>query len=86
LTGACGLRHLHFPCHPSGREIRPEGWQGKWGAGIKKISICNNDKDDEKGTGFYITVGDGYDLGEREGNMPKFDASYRRVGNASCTR
>lgn len=57
----------------------------KWGGAQKDIAIYTWD-DNEVPGGHVIDlyIGDGYDFGERSGNMPKFHGSYRRVAGARC--
>lgn len=58
---------------------------GKWGADQKNIVIYNAASDEEaNGQSIELYLGDGHNFGERSGNMPKFHADYRRLGNARC--
>ena len=57
----------------------------KWGAAIKNVVIETWESPDDKGIPkMQLRLGDGYDLGDRSGNMPKFSAEYRRLGQAGC--
>lgn len=57
----------------------------KWGAGKKNIQIENwENPDDVGGRQMEIFVGDGYDFGGRSDSMPKFNAQYKRTGEAVC--
>ena len=56
---------------------------GRWGDQKKNIEIYAYA--DGKDRGLNLNLGDGHDFGERSGNMPKYSASYRPVGNARCT-
>lgn len=83
--GRCGARLFRFhTTRPAGEEYL-DG-HGKWGTAKKTVQLSLYD-DDEKGGKvwfLYIVLGDGHDFGERAGNMPKFDANYRRLGAARC--
>ena len=52
----------------------------KWGGGIKNTVIVAG----ATPPSLQVDIGDGYVLGDRGGNMPKFQATYRRLGNAAC--
>jgi hypothetical protein len=56
---------------------------GKWGDAQKNIEIYANIDGNDRN--FGLSLGDGHDFGERSGSMPKFHASYRRLGNARCS-
>lgn len=56
---------------------------GKWGTEQKNI-VINSYGGGADSDGFELFLGDGYNLGERSGNMPKFHAEYRRLGGARC--
>lgn len=59
---------------------------GKWGDQQKNIVIMSYGMADSgENAGFELYLGDGYNLGGRSANMPKFHAEYRRLGTAKCT-
>ena len=64
------------------RESRFIG-NGKWGNSKKNIVIYDEQSEGEKG--IQIMLGDGYDLGSRSENMPKYDGDYKRIGAAKCS-
>jgi hypothetical protein len=82
--GKCGVLLARFP-------KLTEQWldgaytRGKWGNGKQDIYLYDN-SDSEKPNyrSIGVSLGDGVDFGSRSGNMPKFDATYRRLGNARC--
>jgi hypothetical protein len=57
---------------------------GRWGNEQKNVVIYSYGGDPDSTPGFTLYLGDGYNLGERSGNMPKFHAGYRRLGGAKC--
>ncbi|HEX8056673.1 MAG TPA: hypothetical protein VF481_08425 [Novosphingobium sp.] len=82
--GGCGVTLFRFlSAHANGTyELRGHG---KWGDAKKNLEIYS-DGDPEPGTdrSFDLYLGDGHDFGGRSESMPKFHASYRRLGNGSC--
>lgn len=56
--------------------------QGRWGDGKKNLVLYAND--DPADRVMELFLGDGWNFGERSGNMPKFQAAYRRTGETSC--
>lgn len=84
-AGKCGARLFRFrTTRPAGEE-RLDG-HGKWGDTRKTVQLSVYDSDENGGKTrlLYLVLGDGHDFGERAGNMPKFDANYRRLGSARC--
>ncbi len=82
-NGACGPVLFRF----LSKRLKNDKLQGhaKWGSAKKNVVIySNDDPETAKGDGFTLYVGDGYDFGDRSDNMPKFQASYKRLGRASC--
>jgi hypothetical protein len=76
--GKCSATLFRFFGHRANDgEDRLQG-HGKWGNAKKKIVIYGG------GEGFELYLGDSYDLGDRSGNMPKFQGSYRKLGSAKC--
>ena len=83
--GQCGPTLFRFlmihaiprPPYPSDDELHGHA---KWGATVKNVVIVAGMTPPSLG----LDVGDGYDFNDRGGNMPKFNASYRRLGNAAC--
>ena len=58
---------------------------GKWGDETKNVVIYSYGTPEAgQPAGFELYLGDGYNLGGRSGNMPKFHTEYKRVGNARC--
>lgn len=82
--GKCGVLLARFP------KLTREWWDGayshgKWGNGRQEIWLYDNGAEDRpKHRSIGISLGDGVDFGSRGGNMPKFDATYGRLGNARC--
>lgn len=60
---------------------------GKWGKAKKNVVIYTYDLEDGSKTArrMMLYLGDGYDLGGRSGNMPKFEAEYIRTNAVKCT-
>lgn len=83
-NGACGPLLFRFHATTLVRNETARG-HGRWGAVKKNIELTSWQVPDVPG-GRRITIdlGDGYDFGERSGNMPKFSAQYRVSGRASC--
>lgn len=56
-----------------------------WGRQRKNIQIVAWDNPETPGgRDMEIYVGDGYDFGGRSDSMPKFNAMYKRTGDARC--
>lgn len=55
-----------------------------WGTAKKNIQIETYEYDETPGPEVEIYVGDGYDFGGRSDSMPKYNAVYRRIGEARC--
>ena len=83
-NGACGPVLFRFHAATLAKGETAKG-HGRWGT-VKKNLVLDGwrDKDLPGGRRMGINLGDGYDFGERSGNMPKYTASYRPVGKASC--
>ena len=84
-AGKCGTSLFRFlGAHATGTE-QLDG-HGKWGDTKKNVVIYAGEGPEiENGHYFELYLGDGHDFGERSGNMPKFHANYRRLGEAKCT-
>lgn len=83
-NGTCGpvLFRFHSTSLIVGEAV--EG-HGRWGTVKKNLALSGwRDKDIPGGRRLSISLGDGYDLGERSANMPKFSAEYRPIGKARC--
>jgi hypothetical protein len=58
------------------------GGRGKWGHAYLHLKIIGGDSDWKE---LDLGLGDnGYEMNSRSGSMPKFQATYRRLGNATC--
>ena len=82
-NGKCGA--VLFRClggHAKDDELHGHG---RWGEQRKNVAIYRYDGETAGSNSFDLYVGDGYDFGERSGNMPKYHAAYRRTGGARCT-
>ena len=82
--GTCGATLFRFlGRHANGTyELRGHG---KWGDAKKNLEIYGGDGAETEGDrSFDLYLGDGHDFGGRSESMPKFHASYRRLGNGSC--
>lgn len=56
-----------------------------WGTQRKNIQIETWENPEQPGSRqMEIYVGDGYDFGGRSDSMPKFNAVYKRIGEARC--
>lgn len=82
-NGRCGAVLFRFlGVHAMTDTLRGHG---KWGDEQKNIVIYSTgDGSADNGYGLELYLGDGYNLGGRSANMPKFRAEYRRLGNARC--
>jgi hypothetical protein len=83
-SGKCGAVLFRFLSkHADGSE-ELHG-HGKWGDAQKNIVIYDaTDPEAQSDRRLELYLGDGYDFGERSGNMPKFHARYRRVSGSRC--
>ena len=83
-SGKCGPMLFRFlGKHAATDDLRGHG---KWGDQQKNIVIMSYGRTDTgENAGFELYLGDGYNLGGRSANMPKFHAEYRRLGAAKCT-
>jgi hypothetical protein len=83
-NGACGPTLFRFHAATLARNDPAKG-HGRWGAVKKNIVLSSwTDQDLPGGRRMNINLGDGFDFGERSGNMPKYSAEYRPIGKASC--
>jgi hypothetical protein len=84
-NGACGPVLFRFTSKSISSGDRLQG-HGRWGNGRKNIVIEAAADDNSAPGGRYLSIdlGDGYDFGERSGNMPKFRAGYHSAGAAHC--
>jgi hypothetical protein len=80
-NGSCGPVLFRFLARSVAGDDGLRG-HGRWGQQKKNIEIYAYGDGDTRG--MTVNLGDGYDFGERSGNMPKFSASYRPLGNARC--
>jgi hypothetical protein len=82
--GKCGVLLARFPKVTRDWLDGVYG-RGKWGAGQQDIVIYDNsDAQRPNYRSIGVSLGDGIDFGSRGGNMPKFEATYDRLGNARC--
>ena len=83
-NGACGPTLFRFRTATLARNDPAHG-HGRWGSQKKNIVVNSwSDFDLPGGRALNINLGDGYDFGERSGNMPKYSADYRPTGKAAC--
>jgi hypothetical protein len=81
--GQCGPTLFRF-LTKNARKPMLQG-HGKWGNAKKNIQIENwENPESPSGREMEIYVGDGYDFGGRSDSMPKYNAVYKRVGQARC--
>ena len=80
-NGRCGATLFRFlGVHASVATLRGHG---KWGDEQKNVVIYSYGGGADS-DGFELYLGDGYNLGGRSANMPKFHAEYRKLGGARC--
>lgn len=83
--GACGPVLFRFLASSikSGDPLRGHG---RWGNTRLNLLIEAYDHYQSPTDAGYLSInlGNGYDFGERSGNMPKFAAGYRPLGTAHC--
>jgi hypothetical protein len=83
-SGQCGPNLFRFLTKHA-REDRLDG-HSKWGAARMNLSIEHFAGDNPPSNQLYLGLGDRrYQMDSRSSSMPKFTASYRRSGNATCT-
>lgn len=81
-SGTCGKPLFRFLS--KNRNAETLKGHGKWGTAKKNVVIYNWETDTRERQ-LLLFVGDGYDFGDRGGNMPQYEATYRRWGSATCT-
>jgi len=82
-TGSCGTVLFRFLSRSAMLdELRGHG---KWGDAQKNVVVYNGSEPGAATRAFELYLGDGYNFGERSGSMPKFHATYRRLGGAKCS-
>ncbi len=83
--GSCGTVLFRFLWAHRGGEDALRG-HGRWGDARKNLLIYTTESGEGAvgETGIKLYLGDGYDFGDRSGNMPRFQGSYRRLGPAHC--
>jgi hypothetical protein len=82
--GKCGPALFRFLGKHAMTTDRLQG-HGKWGSAKKNIVIFSYPESETNVHGFELYLGDGYDFGDRSDNMPKFHASYKKLGKAKCS-
>jgi hypothetical protein len=81
--GNCGATLFRFLGSHAGTDML--SGHGRWGETKKNLEIYRSeDSDTQGGSTFELYLGDGHDFGGRSESMPKFHASYRRLGGANC--
>ncbi|MBG1230910.1 hypothetical protein [Aestuariivirga litoralis] len=81
--GTCGPTLFRFLTAHDHEEMLKG--HGLWGNVKKNIEISSYVNPDTKEGELTVDVGDGHDFGSREGSMPTYDATYKRVSAATCT-
>lgn len=82
-SGACGKVLFRFLS--KNRNADQLNGHGKWGTAKKNVVIYHWEDDETPPTrGLQIYLGDGYNFGDRGGNMPMYEAPYKRTGVAYC--
>ncbi|MBW8753245.1 MAG: hypothetical protein JF595_03695 [Sphingomonadales bacterium] len=82
--GQCGATLFRFLSRHANGTYELRG-HGKWGDAQKNLEIYSDDDTGAAGDrSFDLYVGDGHDFGGRSESMPKFHATYRRLGGGSC--
>lgn len=83
-NGKCGVTLFRFLGKNSRGNNTLRG-HGIWGNQKKNLRIDSlQSGDGPGGRELDLNLGDGYNFNERDGSMPKFYASYNRVGEARC--
>lgn len=84
-AGRCGAVMFRFLGH---RANSPDSVRGhaRWGSGRKNVVIWGYDFEaaNPADRELSLSIGDGYDFGERSENMPTFQSRYHRLGAARC--
>lgn len=81
--GQCGAVLFRFLTKHS-RETMLHG-HAPWGKAKKNIQIETwDDPATPGGREMEMYIGDGYDFGGRSDSMPKYNAVYKRIGEARC--
>ncbi len=84
--GACGPLLFRFLAKSVNSENGLNG-HGRWGTQTKNVEMyALRDKQARGGRWLNLNLGDGHDFGERSGNMPKYSAAYRPLGEAVCKK
>jgi len=84
-NGACGPTLFRFLAKHAGGKAMLKG-HAKWGSVQKNLTIDTFEDDSFPGKrGFDLNLGDGYSFNERDGNIPKFYGTYKRVGASRCS-
>lgn len=81
--GQCGPVLFRFLS--KSRNLETLKGHGKWGKAKKNVVMYTYDLEDGGPKRMMLYLGDGYDLGGRSGNMPKYDAEYLWSNKARCT-
>lgn len=83
-NGRCGPTMFRFLSKNRNAEVLKG--HGRWGSAKKNVVIYTYAADGSAAsTGLTLYLGDGYDMGGRSGNMPKYEAEYIKRGPARCT-
>jgi hypothetical protein len=83
-NGTCGPTLFRFLMRNAGGKAMLKG-HAKWGEQTKNVTIDLFDADDFPGKrGLDLNLGEGYNFNDRDGNIPKFFATYRSAGAAKC--
>lgn len=84
-NGTCGQVLFRFLGRHADGKTMLKG-HAKWGAVQKNITIDSFEDETYPGkVGFDLNLGEGYNFNERDGNIPKFYGTYKRIGASRCT-
>jgi hypothetical protein len=87
-SGKCGASLFRMKHENADGDSRMQG-HANWGKAKKNIVVYSyggppENAEEANNFGFELYVGDGYDMGGRSENMPKFYAPYKRKGASAC--
>lgn len=84
-NGTCGGVLFRFLGKHANGKTMLKG-HARWGSAQKNVTIDSfEDATFPSGRGFDLNLGDGYNFNERDGNIPKYYGTYKRIGASRCT-